>query len=112
MLSSKNKTKKEKEGKKAASNERQDSQKKKLKYEINPLKLCLKYNPPTIGYHYNYKGREPKKTYVHEVKVDLSDNANSEQVVDKLFKGEPLYFNPKKISKQQVYSSYLFLNST
>ena len=68
-----------------------------------PLKFCLKFRPPTIAivYQVDHKQKGTRK-YVHEIRVELKEGADLGQVCEDLFVREKTYFNPNKISRQQV----------
>jgi hypothetical protein len=70
----------------------------------DPIKFCLRYRPPTIAIVYELintqKGGHRK--YVHEIKVDLKETSDLKSVCEDLFIREKTYFNPTKISRNQV----------
>lgn len=79
-----------------------------------PLKLALKYRPPTIAVVYKMErsqktiesaksSKRRDKKYVHEIVVDaLSKTSNLDKLTDKLLEEESMYLNPQVISKSQV----------
>ena len=85
-----------------------------------PLKLCLKFRPPTIAVVYkldplsgmgagrtlptNSKSlKKYEKKYIHEVFVEkMTRNTNLQALCDKLCEQEAYYLNPTIISKSQV----------
>lgn len=69
----------------------------------DPLKFCLRFRPPTIAivYQVEHKQKGTRK-YVHEIRVDLKESSDLGQVCEDLFVREKTYFNPNKISRQQV----------
>jgi hypothetical protein len=83
--------------------------------QATPLKLCLKYRPPTIAVVYKLekhsgtmgstktaKSRRDKK-YIHEIVVDqLSRSCDLNLLTAKLCERESAYLNPTVISKSQV----------
>lgn len=68
----------------------------------DPIKFCLRFNPPTIAIVYQLLSK-PRK-YVREFTVEglREDGSNLKKLCDDLFEREYHYFNPQKISKQQV----------
>jgi len=68
----------------------------------NPLKFCLKYDPPLIAIVYTLNQKNREKKYVHEIRVDIKENSDIGKICDELCTREYVYLNPQKISKQQV----------
>lgn len=67
----------------------------------DPIKFCLRFRPPTIAIVYQLISK-PRK-YVREfVLEDLREESDLSQLTEKLFERERTYFNPQKISRQQV----------
>jgi hypothetical protein len=68
----------------------------------NPLKFCLKYNPPIIAIVYLLASRskdKKDKKYVHEIRVDIKETTDISKLCDELCMREYVYLNPQKISK-------------
>lgn len=69
----------------------------------DPIKFCLRFKPPTIALVYSIASHSKgHRKYVHEIKVDLKEGADLHKLCDEIFLKEKNYFNPNKISKQQV----------
>jgi hypothetical protein len=66
----------------------------------NPIKFCLKYDPPIIAIVYQFV--QKAKKYVHEIRVDMKENTDINKLCDELCLRESIYLNPQKISKQQI----------
>ncbi len=66
----------------------------------NPIKFCLKYDPPIIAIVYQFVAKAKK--YVHEIHVDMKESTDIERLCNELCQRESVYLNPNKISKQQV----------
>eukprot|EP01022_Parablepharisma_sp_SALTPOND_P019307 TRINITY_DN3274_c0_g1_i1.p4 TRINITY_DN3274_c0_g1~~TRINITY_DN3274_c0_g1_i1.p4 ORF type:complete len:237 (-),score=25.21 TRINITY_DN3274_c0_g1_i1:1848-2471(-) len=70
--------------------------------EFRPLKFGVKYFPPAIAVLYCTKSN-PMKKYMHEIPVDNSLLSKSSfEVYLSILKNEPLYLNPKVVSRKQV----------
>lgn len=86
-----------------------------------PLKLCLKFRPPTIAvvYKMDYTHRTIQSTkssknrdkkYIHEIFVDhITKRTDLKQLCDKIIEQEYQYLNPAIISKSQVSQIQAFL---
>ncbi|CDW91019.1 UNKNOWN [Stylonychia lemnae] len=69
----------------------------------DPIKFCLRFKPPTIAIVYQIlHSQKGQRKYVHEIKVDLKENSDINKLCEELFVKERTYFNPQKISRQQV----------
>ncbi len=69
-------------------------------HPANPIKFCLKYDPPIIAIVYQFLAKTKK--YVHEIRIDMKDSTDIGKLCDELCARESAYLNPQKISKQQV----------
>lgn len=69
-----------------------------------PIKLALKYAPPTIAVVYQMKDSKSgrMKKYIHEIKIKFEPNESVEKKVDYMIKIETTYLNPAFIAKSQV----------
>lgn len=81
-----------------------------------PLKLALKFRPPTIAVIYKLdpvgmntrtlpakSSAKYEKKYIHEIKVDtIRKGADLHAMCSKLMEQESYYLNPTIISKSQV----------
>lgn len=79
-----------------------------------PLKLCLKFRPPTIAVVYKIerahstigstKSSKRDKKYIHEITLDtlLHRKTDLSQLCEMLLERESQYLNPTVISKSQV----------
>lgn len=69
-----------------------------------PIKLALKYKPPTIAVVYTMKDHKSgrMKKYIHEIKINFEPNQSVEQMSDKIITKETTYLNPAFIARQQV----------
>lgn len=69
-----------------------------------PIKLALKYKPPTIAVVYTMKDHKSgrMKKYIHEIKINFEPNQSVEQMCDNMISKETTYLNPAFIAKQQV----------
>jgi hypothetical protein len=82
----------------------------------NPLKLALKFRPPTIAVVYKFdpigtnsrtlpakKSSKYDKKYIHEIFVEpMLRTTDLHKLADKLCEQEAYYLNPQIISKSQV----------
>jgi len=82
----------------------------------NPLKLCLKFRPPTIAVVYKLdpigmnsrtlpakSNKKYEKKYIHEIFVEpMLRTTDLRKLCDKLCENESYYLNPTIISKSQV----------
>lgn len=88
-----------------------------------PLKLCLKFRPPTIAVVYKLESnhrtigstkssKRHDKKYIHEIFVDhLTRKTDLKKLCEKMCETESQYLNPTVISKTQVgLFLYLILN--
>ena len=78
---------------------------KSHRFKIEPIKLCLKYNPPILGVCYKISGKGPKR-YLHQIKLSKMDlkNQSAEVLLEKIRKMERVFLNPKSISEGQILS--------
>lgn len=71
--------------------------------ELVPLNLCIKYNPASIALFYKLLSK-PDKKYMHAINVSelIKNGGNAQNLYDKLLLKEPVYLNPKIISRKQI----------
>ena len=71
--------------------------------EMTPLKLCVKYAPPSLALYYTLAST-PGKKYLHVIKVEgsITEEITAEDIYKNLLTVEPAYLNPKIISKRQI----------
>ena len=69
-----------------------------------PIKLALKYKPPTIAVVYTMKDHKSgrMKKYIHEIKIMFEPNQSVDMMCDLIINKETTYLNPAFIAKQQV----------
>ncbi len=80
------------------------SEKSKIRSsELSPLKLCIKFTPPSLALYYTVAS-SPGKKFLHTVNVskEISAAIPAPEIYQKLLEREPAYWNPKTISKKQV----------
>ncbi len=71
--------------------------------DLRPLKLGVRFSPPSISLMYSIGDRKSKK-YVHEVAVSSSAHVGSTplEIYKRLLSAEPSYLNPKLVPQKQV----------
>eukprot|EP01022_Parablepharisma_sp_SALTPOND_P032026 TRINITY_DN824_c0_g1_i1.p2 TRINITY_DN824_c0_g1~~TRINITY_DN824_c0_g1_i1.p2 ORF type:complete len:400 (-),score=77.52 TRINITY_DN824_c0_g1_i1:68-1267(-) len=71
--------------------------------ELSPLKLCLKFTPPSLALYYTLAS-SPNKKFLHTASIDKEIKAemSATEIYEKLLGREPGYWNPKAVSKKQV----------
>ena len=70
-----------------------------------PIKLALKYKPPTVAVVYLMKDSKSgrQKKYIHEIKINFekyNDPIDVGRMCDEICRKETLYLNPQYISRQ------------
>jgi hypothetical protein len=79
-----------------------------------PIKLALKYKPPTIAVVYTMKDHKSgrMKKYIHEIKISFEPNQSVDHMCEIIINKETTYLNPAFIAKSQVsFISTLLLAS-
>eukprot|EP01022_Parablepharisma_sp_SALTPOND_P013586 TRINITY_DN1825_c0_g1_i1.p1 TRINITY_DN1825_c0_g1~~TRINITY_DN1825_c0_g1_i1.p1 ORF type:complete len:711 (-),score=107.76 TRINITY_DN1825_c0_g1_i1:89-2221(-) len=80
----------------------QSSSRKIHKQDFVPLKVCAKYTPPSIAILYALT-RDKHKKYLHEIPLPmLSSDETAADLYHALVRSEPIYLNPKIVSKGQI----------
>lgn len=66
-----------------------------------PIKLALKYKPPTIAVVYTMKDHKSGKLkkYIHEIRINFEPNQTVESVCETIVVKEATYLNPTFIAK-------------
>lgn len=79
--------------------------------QATPLKMCLKFRPPTIAvvYRLERKSSNPKrrdKKYIHDINLssELTRTVDLHKLTATLCERESAYLNPEVISRTQVSS--------
>eukprot|EP00826_Nyctotherus_ovalis_P029131 TRINITY_DN2297_c0_g2_i1.p1 TRINITY_DN2297_c0_g2~~TRINITY_DN2297_c0_g2_i1.p1 ORF type:complete len:255 (-),score=45.65 TRINITY_DN2297_c0_g2_i1:142-906(-) len=78
---------------------------RKKKSKLSPLKLCLKYDPPSLSLYYTVVSR-PKKRFIHTVSInqEIAAKLSPSTIYERLLKSEPDFYiwNERKISRGQM----------
>ena len=71
--------------------------------DMTPLKLCVKYTPPSIALYYTLTST-PEKKYMHSLNIAnfITGGVTSAEIYQKLMDKEAVYLNPKVVSKRQI----------
>jgi len=71
--------------------------------DLEPLKLCLKFNPSSIALYYKLSQFQNEKFLHHiDIEKEIESNMTAEEIYNRLIIIEPIYWNPNKISKAQI----------
>lgn len=70
------------------------------KVYVYPLKICTRYDPPTIAFIYKYSNSD--KQYLHTVEINNIEDYEVEKLYDDIIAEHYLYANPTYVSKRQV----------
>ena len=67
-----------------------------------PIKMALKYKPPTIAVVYTMKDSKSgrNKKYIHEIKILFEPSISVETLTDQMITRETTYLNPAFIGRQ------------
>ena len=74
--------------------------KKENKVYVIPLKICTKFEKSELAIAYKYSHQDKK--FLHNIKLDINDTTNLEELYSSLIKSDFLFLNPKFVSKNQV----------
>ncbi len=71
--------------------------------DLRPLKLCVKYKPPSLALYYTLEST-PDKKYMHVVHASkfIAEEISAADLYQKLLEKEGAYLNPRVVSKHQV----------
>ena len=71
--------------------------------EISVLKVCVKFNPPSLGLYYT-AASSPDKKFLHSIEVtkEIQANLSSTAIYNQILEREPGYWNNKKVPKAQI----------
>lgn len=71
--------------------------------DLTPINLCLKYKPPSLALYYKL-ATSPGKKFVHTVSIEgeMKKGMSASAVYERLVVSEPVYWDPRNVSKEQV----------
>lgn len=70
--------------------------------EIVLTNFGLKFEPAKLGIQYHFKENK-KASFVHEISLsNISKGSKAEEVARELFKSNPTFLNPDKVSPKQI----------